>query len=231
MIGGAILGGEFISPPIGQALAFHALQNDAGAFAVAHSAGVVAKVELAAVAAKVRFAHVVIGADHAALEDREEILGGVAVLEAASGDVFAGAVIDGAVSGELAAKAGVNGRFVGHEVRGAIDVRNDQAANVLGGDVGDVETANVAFTLDQREDGLLGLHSAGGAVLLLTTDKGFIGFDDLVTAAERGVAKGAVHRLTDAVAKEPSRLVGNAEHTLHLLRAHALLGSGHEVRR
>ena len=66
---GAILGGEFISPPIGQALALHALQDDASAVAVAHGAGVIAKVELAAVAAQVSLAHVVVGADHAALED------------------------------------------------------------------------------------------------------------------------------------------------------------------
>ncbi len=72
-ISGAILGGEFISPPIGQALALHTLQNDAGALAVAHGAGVVAKIELTAVAAKVSLAHVVIGADHATLEDAEEV--------------------------------------------------------------------------------------------------------------------------------------------------------------
>src|SRR5690349_3059150 len=30
--------------------------------------------------------------------------------------------------------------------------------------------------------------------------------------------------------KEPCGFVGHAEHALHLLRAHALLGSGHEVR-
>jgi hypothetical protein len=39
----------------------------------------------------VSLAHVVIGADHAALEDREEVFGGVGVLEATGGDVLAGA--------------------------------------------------------------------------------------------------------------------------------------------
>ena len=68
-INGAISGGEFISPPIGQALALHALQDDAGTVAVAHGASVVAKIEFAAVAAQVSLAHVAIGADHAALED------------------------------------------------------------------------------------------------------------------------------------------------------------------
>ena len=45
-----------------------------------------------AVAAKVCFAHVVIRADHAALENGEEVFGGVAVLEATSGHIFLGAV-------------------------------------------------------------------------------------------------------------------------------------------
>ena len=181
--GGVNLGGEFISPPIGEALAFHALQNDAGAVAVAHGAGVVTKVELAAVATQVSLAHVVIGANDAALEDREEVFSGVAVLEPAVGDIFLGAVIDDRVTGELATDAGIDGAFVAHKVGRSIDVGNDQAANVLGVDVGDMKAADVAFTLDQREDGFLGFHGAGSAIALLAANKGFIGFHDLVSAA------------------------------------------------
>ena len=73
-----VLGGELVSPPIGEALTLSALEDHRGALAVRDLAGVVAKVELGGVAAKVRFAHVVVGADDAALEDGEEVLDRVA---------------------------------------------------------------------------------------------------------------------------------------------------------
>eukprot|EP01035_Chromulina_nebulosa_P057392 gene57392-78630_t len=62
-------GGELVSPPIGQATPFRALEHRRSALAVVHGARVVAKVKLGAVAVKVRFAHVVIGTDDTALED------------------------------------------------------------------------------------------------------------------------------------------------------------------
>jgi hypothetical protein len=68
-----LLGGELISPPIGEALALHALEDDGGALTIVHGTGVVAKIELTAVAAQVSLAHMVVGADHATLEDGEEV--------------------------------------------------------------------------------------------------------------------------------------------------------------
>ena len=112
----ASLGGESTNPPIGQAATLAALQDHRGVLAVVQLAGVVAKVELPAVAAKVRFAHVVISADDAALEDREEVFGGVAVLEATGSDILLGAVVHDAVPSEFAAHSGVDRRFVGHQV-------------------------------------------------------------------------------------------------------------------
>src|SRR5690606_17854154 len=159
-------------------------------------AGVVSKIEFGTVTAKVRFAHVVVGADHAALEDGEEIFGGVGVLEAARGDVFASAVIDLAVAVELAAHALIDRALVRHKVRGAIDVRDNERANVLGVDVGDMEGTGVAVTLDKGDNSLLGSGLAGGAVLGLAADIGFIGFDNAVRAAER--AARLVHGFTDA---------------------------------
>jgi len=67
------LSGEFVSPPIGEALADATLERQLGALRIGHKASLVAEVELGTVTGKVRLAHVVIGADHAALEDREEI--------------------------------------------------------------------------------------------------------------------------------------------------------------
>ena len=71
-----------------QALADCADNGKVSAFGIGDLAGVVAEIELAAVAAEMRFAHVVIGADHTALEDGEEIFSRVAVLETARNDVF-----------------------------------------------------------------------------------------------------------------------------------------------
>lgn len=71
MIGAVIayLGGDCVNPPIGQATANCANDSNVCALAVRHLAGVVTKIELAAIATKVGFAHMVIGADHAALEN------------------------------------------------------------------------------------------------------------------------------------------------------------------
>ena len=224
-----ILGGESINPPIGQALADAALERQRGALAVRHGARIVAEIELAAVTAQVGFAHVVIGADHAALEDREEVFGRVGMLEAARGYILFGAVVDDAVAVKLAPNRGVDRSFVRHEMRGAIDVDDDQAAKLLGGDVGDVEAANVALALDKRQNGLLRGGLAGGAVASLAADEGFVGLDNTVRPAERAIAASAVHRFADAVTEKPRGLVGHAQHALHLLRAHALLRSGHEM--
>src|SRR3546814_17525868 len=92
-----------VSPPIGKALTFDAAKGFVGTLCVSDLAGVVTEIKLGTVAGQMGFAHVVIGSDHAALEDREEVFDRVGVLDAARGDVLAGAVVDGAVSVKLAA--------------------------------------------------------------------------------------------------------------------------------
>ena len=76
-------------PPIGKALADDALEQLVGALAIGDRAGVVTEVEFAGVAAKVRFADMVIHADDAALEDREEVFDGVRVPPALLGILLA----------------------------------------------------------------------------------------------------------------------------------------------
>ena len=157
----AVLGGEFVSPPIGEATAFTTFENERSGLAIGDRARVVAQVKFSAVAAKVRFAHVVIGTDHAALEDRKEIFSGVAVLEPAGGDIFTGTVVHGVVIGKFAAHTGVDRAFVGHQHRGAINVCYDQRANVLGVHVCHVERASDAVALYKSNDCLLGGGLAG----------------------------------------------------------------------
>ncbi len=47
----------------------------------------------------------------------------------------------------------------------------------------------LAVTLDERDNGLLWLHGAGGAIALLAADMGFVGLDDGLGAA-KGAAVG-----------------------------------------
>ncbi len=168
-----------------------------------------------------RLSHMVVGADHAALENGEEVFSGVAVSKAAHANILTGRMNDGRVPCKLAANAGVDRAFVGHEVRSAIDIGNDQRAQSFGVHIGDMERTGVAFAANERDDGFLRFHGAGGAVALLSANIGFIGFNDTVGATERAAAVG--HGFTDTVAEEPRGFVGDAKHTLHLLRAHALL--------
>jgi len=56
----------------------------------------------------------------------------------------------------------------------------------------------------------------------LAADVGFVGLDRLAFAAKLPVV-GRPHRLADAVRHEPRRFVGDAEHTVDLMGAHALL--------
>src|SRR5687767_2476544 len=58
---------------------------------------------------------------------------------------------------------------------------------------------------------------------------GFIGLHDLASSAKR---RGFViaHSFTDTMRHEPSGFVCHAEHAVQLVGAHALLGSGHEMK-
>ena len=139
--------------------------------------------ELASVTAKMCFAHMVIGADHAALENGKEILGCVAVLVTAMLHIFLGAVIDGIVSAKLATNAGVNGAFIGDKVRRAVNISNDKGANGFGVDVGNMNAADGAFAFDQRDNGLLGCCGAICTITGLAAYICFIGFNYAATAA------------------------------------------------
>ena len=88
----------------------------------------------------------------------------------------------------------------------------------------------VALTLISRAELTLVRRLASGTVLGLAADIGFIDFDYCIgTAAEW--TRGLVHGFADAVAHEPSGLVGDAEHTVDLMGAHAFLAGRQHVGR
>ncbi len=69
-----------------------------------------------------------------------------------------------------------------------------------------------------------------GTRTAVTTDVGLVGFDDLPAPAQRpGLFD--LERFVDAVAHEPGRLVGHAEHAVKLMAAHALFAGAQQMRR
>src|SRR3546814_4549491 len=95
-------------------------------------------------------------------------------------------------------------------------VCDDQRAKLLGCHVGNVEATGAAIALYKGDNGFLGRRSAGGAVLSLAADIGFIGFNDASHAAHTAL-NGHVHGFADTVGEEPGRLVGDAERTMELV--------------
>ena len=89
----------------------------------------------------------VIRADDAALEYRKEVFGGVAVFVTAKACELLCAVIDGIVSAKLFTQAGVHRAFICHKVGAAVHIGNNQSADVLCVDVGNVKAENSRDTI------------------------------------------------------------------------------------
>ena len=88
----------------------------------------------------------------------------------------------------------------------------------------------MAVAGNERDNGFLFGGFAERAVAGLATNIGFVSFHDLVRTTQRALWCRTVHSFTDTMAKEPSGLVSDAQHALHLLGAHALFRRCHEVR-
>lgn len=94
-----------------------ACRRDLGAFHVGVSkrgAVVVTEVKLAKVALQMFLGNAVIDSEDATFENSEVTLDGIRI--SITSNVFLGAVVDGAMAGELFAGAPVNAAFVGSEM-------------------------------------------------------------------------------------------------------------------
>ena len=201
------------SPPIGEALAGDAFEGLGGSLRILNIAVIVAKIEFAKIALEVLLADVLVHAVDAALQDAEIVLDRVGVPEATA-DVFLDRVIDRAVADELAAYLNVGTGFIGHKVAFAVDLSNQDRAQGLGIDGGDVERVHLAVAFHKSEHGFLFRWRAKGAVLGLAADKGFISLNNLVRTAQRAKVGVVTHGLADTVRHEPRRLVGDAQHAV-----------------
>src|SRR5690242_17563270 len=93
----------------------------------------------------------------------------------------------------------------------AAGVFDHDGAQRLGRDVGDMEATGFAIPLHQGEYGLLLWGWAKRLVLGFAADKRFIGFDNLVSAAERRRID-FLGALAETVEQEPRGFVIRAQH-------------------
>lgn len=103
------------------------------------------------------FVALVIGADHATLEDAEEVLGGVRCLPIRA-DILATTAPtmgDGLVHGKLLAGYLVELAFVGMQFLGARNIGNENFADALGGRLADMNRTGFAVRLNKSHDLLL----------------------------------------------------------------------------
>jgi hypothetical protein len=223
---------------VSQPLAFGADESGVGTCQIVEAkpfAVVVSEIELGSIAMQVRLADVEIAAVNAALEDREEVFDRIGVPESGA-HVFLGAVVHGAVAGEIASKRSVDRCIVRHQVGRLIDMRDDDRLQALRGHIRHAEAAHPAIALDERQDRSLGWDFTF-AIARLAANEGFIRFDNLVLAAELIAANRAAvgidledsHCLANAVPEEPRRLEAAAKRAVKLPSRNALFAGAHQV--
>ena len=232
-------GGPDVRQPIGQALADaaqHGPHCPLLIFAAQRRTVGVAEIELRQIPLQMLLRAVLVDALHAALEDREEAFnrvrrGDLAILVAG---IFAAAMVNRAMGGELSADAAIVLGLIGVEDRGAVGMGHD-GGDVLFAKRLDMNRAGATAALNERHD-LAHIARAALALPALAADEdgrlfaeeGFVDLKGDALAAHGG-HDGVAHGLTDAVAQEPRGLVLDLQSALQLLRADALLGRTHQV--
>jgi hypothetical protein len=154
--------------------------------------------------------------------------------EAAELHILVRRVVDGVVASELLTNGSIDSAFIGHERAGLVGMFIEDFLDLLAGNVGDTERAGAAIALDKGNDGFLGCGLFVSAVLRLSADVAFVGFNDLVLSAERAVAGlGAkAHGFANAMRHEPRRAIrAEAETAIKLMRTDSLLAGAKQMRR
>jgi hypothetical protein len=132
-----------------------------------------------------------------------------------------------AMAGKLAANLGVARMFVGHTVGVPGDLGFKHDAKGFGVDGIHDNAALLAVGLDQGHQFHLVLIATRALGLLAhVAPARFVGFNSAAARAHQACVL-RLHRLSNAVGHEPSGLVGDAEHTVQLMRANGLLAGAH----
>src|SRR5947208_12684602 len=142
----------------------------------------VAEIKFGQIAMQVSFADVLIGAVHAALQDREKSLDGVGVDVAAN--VLIGTVFDMAVRAEIPAEPDKQRGFVGHEMAVGVGMHGQYSAEVFGANVRHMERPHGAVALDQRKHRVHRRRAFAGLGAWLAAYIGPIGFQGLTLATD-----------------------------------------------
>jgi hypothetical protein len=219
---------------IGQALALDAEERAISPFQIINTQSdsvVVSESEFGGVTVQMSLRDVEIAAVDPALEDREVTFGGIGMPEVRP-DVFLGAVVHRAVACEQPTDGPVNRAFIGHQIAGAIYIRGHDRPESLCGYVRDMEAADSAIPLDQRQH--CGLRrDLAFAVSGLATDESLVALDNLICAAERTGAGDAEfsHGLADAMPEEPRGFQAALEGALELAGADPLFRGTEQIDR
>jgi hypothetical protein len=174
-------------------------------------------------------ADMLVNAIDAALENREVSLSGIGGRIAA--DVLLLRVIDSAVTGEPPASLPVHAALVGSQMRSNINFGLKDWAQICGSDLLDMMGTDPPFTFDQSDDGFFRRGISISAVPGSAADESFVRLNKFALAAERpGVVNVEVHhRFAEAMRQEPCGLQRDAEDTMQLVGAHALLAGAQQV--
>jgi hypothetical protein len=221
-----------MSRSIGEALPDDALDCDLSTLNVIYTepdAIAVAKIELGKIPVQVLFAAMLVDALHAALEDRIVALDGVGVN--LTTNIFFAAVVHAFVAGEVGANFKILTGFVGHQRGFTGNVGADNRSDLCNRSAVDMEAAGGAAALHESQNSIFVAPS--GATLglaFLTTDKGFIRFHNLASAAH-GLDTDNAHGLTQAMRHKPSSLEGNAQGPMKLIAADAFLAGAQQIHR
>src|ERR1700730_15543246 len=152
-------------------------------------------------------------------------------------NVFADAVIDGAMKSEFTADFLCRAAFVRHNIGRAVDLSIDDRPQIAGVDGRHMVRAHFATTLYKREHGFFA-NATGAFMVALATmfvflqpaDEALVNLDHLAVAAKH-IRIGFATRFTNAMAKEPRGFFASYAHPTNLKGTHALLRSHHKMRR
>src|SRR5579862_875223 len=217
---------------IGQPLparAFDRLRGALGIVDAKRNALVVAEIEFAEIPLQVFRRDVMIGADHAALENAEIAFNGVGVPKMAA-HVFLNRMVDGAVAAELACNRRVDRAFVRHHIGRLADFGFQDRLQCRAIHARHVVRANPAVALNQGNNRFL-RRNVVLPVPRLAANIGFVDLNHLVRTTKLAVISKRAHRLADTVCHEPRRLVGNIKRAVQLVRRHTFLAAAQQPER
>jgi len=213
---------------VGQALALYALQRNVGALAVIDAqldAGVLAEIKFGQITVQVALLDALVGADQAALEDREKSFERIGVHVATR--PFKLGMVHAFMAGNV--RVQIAGVLVGHEAALFVDVFGHESPDAA---MVDKLGADVTAALDKAHNNrIMGPAPEARRALGLARPRQFrlVGLNGLAFSTQRAAIGARSHRKADTVAKVPRGFHAAIEHPLDLTGGDAFLAGAYEV--